>query len=158
MRMLKKHLWELGMVCIYEFPVMPFGLCNVSLTFTTLMNSIFHEKLDEFIIIYIDDILLYSKMVKKHMEHLEYVFDKLRKNKLITIRAKSEFAQEETNFLEHIVLREGVRPDPKKLEKANHSQRNSILPRLGQLLLKIHKIVFTDGETTFEPSKKGVVF
>jgi hypothetical protein len=44
------------------------------------MNSIFHEKLDEFIIIYIDDILLYSKMVKKHMEHLEYVLNKLRKN------------------------------------------------------------------------------
>jgi hypothetical protein len=62
------------------------------------------------------------------------------------------------DFLEHILSREGVRPDPKKLEKVNHSQRNSILPRLGQLLLKIHKIVFTDGETTFGPSKKGIVF
>jgi len=122
------------------------------------MNSIFHEKLDEFIIIYIDDILLYSKMVKKHMEHLEYVLNKLRKNKLITIRTKSEFAQEEMDFLGHILSREGVRPNPKKLEKANHSQRNSILPRLGQLLLKIHKIVFTNGETTFKPFKKGVVF
>jgi hypothetical protein len=45
----------------YKFLVMPFGLCNVPSTFTTLMNSIFHEKLDEFMIIYIDDILVYSK-------------------------------------------------------------------------------------------------
>jgi hypothetical protein len=105
------------------------------------MNSIFHEKLDEFIIIYIDDILLYSKMAKKHMEHLEYVLSKLRKNKLIAIRAKNEFAQEEMDFLGHYLSREGVRPDPKKLEKASHSQRNLALSRLGQLLFKIHKIV-----------------
>ncbi len=45
----------------YEFLVMPFGLCNILLMFTTLMNSIFHEKLDDFVIIYIDDILVYSK-------------------------------------------------------------------------------------------------
>jgi hypothetical protein len=60
------------MVCIYEFLVMPFGLCNAPLTFRTFIYSIFHENLDKFMIIYIDDILLYSKMVKKHMEHLEY--------------------------------------------------------------------------------------
>jgi len=70
------------MVCIYEFPVMPFGLCNAPLTFTTFMNSIFHEKLGEFMIIYIDDILMYSKMAKKHMQHLEYVLSKLQKNKI----------------------------------------------------------------------------
>ncbi len=62
---------------------MPFGLCNASLTFTTLVNSIFHEKLDEFMIIYIDDILLYSKMEKNHMEHLEYVLNKLQRKKTL---------------------------------------------------------------------------
>jgi hypothetical protein len=57
----------------YEFLVMPFGLCNTLSTFTTFMNSIFHEKLDEFVIIYIDDILVYTKTTKKHVKHLEYV-------------------------------------------------------------------------------------
>ncbi len=51
---------------LYEFMVMPFGLCNAPLTFTTLMNSIFHEKLDKFMIIYINDIFVYSKIVEKH--------------------------------------------------------------------------------------------
>ncbi len=54
----------------YEFMVMPFGLYNTSSTFTTLMNFIFHEKLDKFMIIYIDDILMYSMTIEKHAEHL----------------------------------------------------------------------------------------
>jgi hypothetical protein len=54
----------------YEFLLMPFGLCNASLTFTTFMNSIFHEKLDEFVIIYINDILVCYKTIEEHVEHL----------------------------------------------------------------------------------------
>jgi hypothetical protein len=57
----------------YEFLVMPFGLCNALSTFTT-----FHEKLDEFVIIYIDDILLYSKTTEEHVKHLEYVLRKFQ--------------------------------------------------------------------------------
>jgi hypothetical protein len=56
------------------------------------MNSIFHEKLDKFVIIYIDDILVYSKIREEHVEHLEYVFSKFRENKLFTNMAKSGFA------------------------------------------------------------------
>jgi hypothetical protein len=77
---------------LYEFQVMPFGLCNAPSTFTTLMNSIFHEKLDEFMIIYVDDILVYSKIIEKHVEHLEYVLNKLYENKLFANKAKNEFA------------------------------------------------------------------
>jgi hypothetical protein len=76
----------------YEFPVMPFGLCNVSLTFTTFMNSILHGKLDEFIIIYINDILVYSKMIKEHVEHLEYFLSQLHKNNFFANKVKKEFA------------------------------------------------------------------
>jgi hypothetical protein len=61
----------------YKFLVMPFGLCNVLSTFTTLMNSIFHEMLDEFMIIYNNDILLYSKITEEDVERLEYVLSKL---------------------------------------------------------------------------------
>ena len=60
-----------------EFLVMPFGLCNAPATFTMLMNNIFYEYLDDFVIIYIDDILVYSKTAKEHAEHLEKVFQKL---------------------------------------------------------------------------------
>jgi hypothetical protein len=74
-----------------EFLMMPFELCNTSLTFTTLMNSIFHEKLNEFVIIYIDDILVYSKMTKKHVEPFEYVLNKICENILSTNKSKSEF-------------------------------------------------------------------
>ncbi len=77
---------------LYEFQVMPFGLCNAPSTFTTFMNSIFHEKLDEFMIIYVDDILVYSKIIEKHVEHLEYVLNKLYENKLFANKAKNEFA------------------------------------------------------------------
>ena len=66
----------------FEFLAMPFGLCNASATFTTLMNNIFHECLDDFVIIYIDNILVYSKTAGEHAEHLEKVFQKLRLNKL----------------------------------------------------------------------------
>ena len=66
----------------YEFLVMPFGLCNAPAMFTTLMNNIFHEYLDDFVIIYIDDILVYLKTAEEHAEHLEKVFQKLRSNKL----------------------------------------------------------------------------
>ncbi len=66
----------------YEFLFMPLGLCNAMSTFTTLMNSICHKNLDEFMIIYIDDILVYSKFAKEHVTHLEFVLQKFKKNKL----------------------------------------------------------------------------
>ncbi len=76
----------------YKFLMMPFGFCNVSLMFTTLVNLIFHEKLDEFMIIYIDDILVYFKMAKEHAENLEYVLNKLHVNNFFANRVKSELA------------------------------------------------------------------
>ena len=66
----------------FEFLVMPFKLCNAPTTFTTLMNNIFHEYLDDFVIIYINDILVYSKTAEEHVEHFEKVFQKFQSNKL----------------------------------------------------------------------------
>jgi hypothetical protein len=91
----------------YKFLVMPFELCNVMLTFTTLVNSTFHEKLDEFMIIYINDILVYSKIIEEHVEHLEYVLSKLQENQFFANRVKNEFAWENMDFLRHILSREG---------------------------------------------------
>jgi hypothetical protein len=69
----------------YEFLVMSFGLCNALSTFTTLMNSIFHKNLDEFMIISIDDFLMYSKSAKEHATHLEFVSQKLKKKSYMPI-------------------------------------------------------------------------
>jgi hypothetical protein len=84
---------------LYELLVIPFGLCNTSSIFTTLMNSIFHEKLYEFMIIYINDILVYSKFVEEHATHLDFVLQKLKKNKLYVNWVKSEFTSLEMDFL-----------------------------------------------------------
>ncbi len=76
----------------YKFLAMPFRLCNALSTFTTFMNFIFHEKLDEFMIICIGDILLYFKIKEEHAEQLEYVLNKLYQNKLFANRVKNKFA------------------------------------------------------------------
>ncbi len=69
----------------YEFLVMSFGLYNALSTFTTLMNSIFHKKLDKFIIINIDDILVYSKFVEEHASHLKFLLQKLKEKSYMPI-------------------------------------------------------------------------
>jgi hypothetical protein len=83
----------------YEFLVMPFELWNAPSMFMTFINSIFHEKLDEFVIIYIDDILMYYKTAIKHVKHLKYVLNTFQQNKLFANRTKSEFAEEKMDFL-----------------------------------------------------------
>ena len=74
----------------FEFLLMPFGLCNAPRTFTTLMNNFIYEYLNEFVIIYMDDILVYSKTVEEHAKHLEKVFQKLQSN---------SYTQRETNAI-----------------------------------------------------------
>jgi len=88
----------------YKFLVMLFGLYNAPFTFTMSMNLIFHEKLNDFVIIYIDDILVYSKSIEKHVMHLEFVLQKFKENKLYANQAKSEFASLEIEFLEHVLF------------------------------------------------------
>lgn len=95
---------------------MPFELCNVSSMFMTFMNSIFHERLDDFVIIYIDDILMYSKIAKEHVENLEYVLSNFCENKFFVNWTKNEFARKEMDFLGHILSWEGVKLNTKKLE------------------------------------------
>ena len=100
----------------YEFVVMPFGLCNAPATFTTMINSIFHNETHDFVIIYIDDILVFSKTLEDHAKHLEKVLGKLREHKLYANAEKSEFALQEIEFLGQICNREGIRAIAKKLK------------------------------------------
>ncbi|KAI5652374.1 hypothetical protein M9H77_29561 [Catharanthus roseus] len=85
----------------YEFLVMPFGLTNAPATFCTLMNKLFHPYLDQFVIVYLDDIVIYSQTLEEHKEHLRKVFQVLKDNELYVKKEKCSFAQEEVLFLGH---------------------------------------------------------
>ncbi|CAI7798641.1 unnamed protein product [Closterium sp. NIES-53] len=100
----------------YEYLVMPFGLCNAPATFQAEMNHILWPLLDECVVVYLDDILIYSKNMKEHVEHLRKVFEILRKNKFYVKLSKSDFALKKVQFLGHMVSAEGVHVDPRKIE------------------------------------------
>ncbi|CAI7878745.1 unnamed protein product [Closterium sp. NIES-54] len=100
----------------YEYLVMPFGLCNAPATFQAEMNHILRPLLDECVVVYLDDILIYSKNMKEHVEHLRKVFEILRKNKFYVKLSKSDFALKKIQFLGHMVSAEGVHVDPRKIE------------------------------------------
>lgn len=87
----------------FEWLVMPFGLTNAPATFCTLMNKIFQPYLDEFVVVYLDDIVIFSKTLEEHVEHLRKVFQLLRENELYIKKEKCSFAKEEVHFLGHVI-------------------------------------------------------
>jgi hypothetical protein len=104
----------------YEFTVMPFGLTNAPAYFMNLMNKVFMEELDKFVIVFIDDILVYSKSVEEHEQHLRVVLGKLRAHKLYAKFSKCEFWLEKISFLGHILTAEGVAVDTGKVETVSN--------------------------------------
>ncbi|XP_022156985.1 uncharacterized protein LOC111023814 [Momordica charantia] len=100
----------------YEFTVMSFGLTNAPAAFMDLMNRVFNDFLDLFVIVFIDDILIYSKTAEQHEGHLRQVLTALRGNKLFAKFSKCEFWLDKMAFLGHIVTREGIVVDPAKVE------------------------------------------
>ena len=98
-----------------EFLVMPFGFDNAPKTFMDLMNRVFWSYLDQFVMVFIDDILVYSKDEQKHEQHLKIVLQTLRKKLYAKLR-KCYFWLKEVSFLGHIVSTEGMRVDPAKIE------------------------------------------
>ncbi|GKV19476.1 hypothetical protein SLEP1_g29735 [Rubroshorea leprosula] len=87
----------------YEFLVMPFGLTNAPATFCTLMNKVVHPFLDKFVVVYLDNIVVYSETLEEHVQHLRQVFQVLRENELYVKPEKCSFAQQEVMFLGHWV-------------------------------------------------------
>nr|GFB78458.1 retrotransposon protein, putative, Ty3-gypsy subclass [Tanacetum cinerariifolium] len=100
----------------FEFLVMPFGLTNAPAVFMDLMNRIFHEFLDKFVIMFIDDILVFSKSKEEHEDHLRTVLQTLRQEKLYAKFSKCEFWLRSVAFLGQIVSAEGITMDPAKVE------------------------------------------
>jgi hypothetical protein len=99
----------------FEFLVLSFGLTNAPATFQTLMNDIFRPYLDLFIIVYLDDLCIFSKNEQEHGEHLRLVLSVLREHKLYAKASKCEFFKSSIEFLGHIAASDGIRPDPSKL-------------------------------------------
>ncbi|GJS08816.1 putative nucleotidyltransferase, ribonuclease H [Tanacetum coccineum] len=100
----------------FEFTVMPFGLTNAPAVFMDLMNRVCKPYLDKFIILFIDDILIYLKTKEDHEVHLGLVFELLRKEKLYAKFSKCEFWSQEVYFLGHVVNQNGIHVDPSKIE------------------------------------------
>jgi hypothetical protein len=101
---------------LYEYTVMSFGLTNAPAYFMYLMNKVFMEYLDRFVVVFIDDILIFSKMMEEHEEHLRLVLEKLRSNQLYAKFSKCEFWLTEVAFLGHIISAGGVSVDPGKVK------------------------------------------
>ena len=100
----------------YEFLGMSFGLTNAKAAFMDLMNRVFRPYIDQFVMVFINDILVYSKDREDHDTHLQVVLKTLRKEQLYAKLSKCEFWLREVSFLGHIVSEEGIRVDPKKIE------------------------------------------
>ncbi|GJT62251.1 reverse transcriptase domain-containing protein [Tanacetum coccineum] len=100
----------------FEFTVMPFGLTNGPAVFMDLMNRVCKLYLDKFVIVFIDDILIYSKTKEDHEVHLGLVLELLRKEKLYAKFSKCEFWLQEVHFLGHVVNQNGIHVDPSKIE------------------------------------------
>ena len=100
----------------YEFLVMPFGFTNAPAAFMDLMNRVFRPYVDQFVVVFIDDILVYSKDAQEHEQHMKIVLQTLREKKLFAKLSKCDFWLNEVSFLSHIVLAKGIRVDPTKVE------------------------------------------
>jgi hypothetical protein len=166
----------------YEYTVIPFGLTNALSYFMNMMNKVFMEFLDKFVVVFIDDILIYSKSNEEHETHLRAILEKLREHKLYAKFSKCEFWLSEVGFLKHIVSKEGIAIDPAKViavtewePPKNVGEIHSFLGLVGyywrfienfskiakpitELLKKENKFEFTEGcENSFHELKKRLV-
>ncbi|WVZ75747.1 hypothetical protein U9M48_023780 [Paspalum notatum var. saurae] len=101
---------------LYEYLVMSFGLTDAPAFFMYMMNSVFMNELDKFVVVFIDDILVYSKNEEEHEEHLRTVLTRLREHQLYAKFSKCAFWLREVSFLGHILSEKGVAVDPSKVE------------------------------------------
>jgi hypothetical protein len=113
---------------------MPFGLTNAPAFFMNLMNKVFMEELDNFVVVFIDDILIYSKSQEDHDHHLQIVLGRLRARQLYAKLSKCEFWLEKIAFLGHILTAEGIEVDPSKVEAVSKWKQPSNVSEIRSFL------------------------
>ncbi len=118
----------------YEYLVMPFGLTNAPAAFMDLMNRIFKPYLDQFVVIFIDDILIYSKTKEDHVNHLRIVLQTLRDHKLFAKLKKCDFWMDKVSFLGHVISGEGISVDPEKVKTITEWKRPSSVTEIRSFL------------------------
>jgi hypothetical protein len=101
---------------MYDFTVISFGLNNAPAYFMYMMNKVFMEYLDKFVVMFIDDILIYSRSEEEHEGHLHLVLQKLRDHKLYAKLSKREFGLKQVAFLGHVISKGGISIDPSNVQ------------------------------------------
>ncbi|XP_024972713.1 uncharacterized protein LOC112511350 [Cynara cardunculus var. scolymus] len=142
----------------YEFLVMPFGLINAPAVFMDLMNRVCRTYLDNFVIVFIDDILIYSQNKEEHEQLLKLILELLRDQKLYAKFSKCEFWIREVHFLGHMVNENGIHVDPAKVEAIKSPKdpdRNSPISRLSRLLSPFYFKFLQDRTTTDDINPHG---
>ena len=101
---------------LFEFLVLPFGLSNAPASFMTLMNNVLRPYIDKFVLVYLDDILVFSETEEEHAAHLQQVLSTLEQHHLFLNAKKCEFGRDQVTFLGHVISSHGISPDPAKVE------------------------------------------
>lgn len=113
-----------------QFLVMPFGLTNAPTTFHGLMNTVFKQHLRKFILVFFDDIFIYSLNIQEHLHHLDVVFATMKENSLLTKRSKFSFGGEQIEYLGYIISGQGVSTDPVKIETVRNWPKPTTIKQL----------------------------
>src|SRR6185503_15952080 len=119
---------------LYEYLVVSFGLTNAPAHFMYLMNLVFMPELDKFVVVFIDDILIFSKKEEEHAEHLRIVLQRLREHKLYAKFSKCDFWLKEVQFLRHIISDKGISVDPSKIQDVLDWQAPTSVPEIRSFL------------------------
>ncbi|GJP87017.1 hypothetical protein CLOP_g16984 [Closterium sp. NIES-67] len=134
----------------YEYTVMPFGLTNVPSNFQLTMNGVFRDLLDKCVIVYLDDILIFSKTQEQHFKDLDQVFQRLQKHRLITKGSKCEFLKSELDILGYVVGADCIKIDPKKITTIRDGKPSTNVQELQSFL------GFVNHARRFIPNMAGI--
>lgn len=119
---------------LFEFNRMPFGLCNAPATFQRLMERMFGDQRHQSVLLYLDDVIIFSSTIEQHLERLEEVFSRLQRQELKVKLSKCRFFQSQVKYLGHVVSAEGVAADPEKVEVVREWRRPVHLAELRSFL------------------------